>query len=216
GSWRLVQRQGIASLSATSGRVGDTLTVTPGRNVDDWTVSLEYRGSATRSPTGSSRAARRPYQFSYGRFEPHTDWDVRFFRWPDTTAKELSNDALDSARRGAPLASRHEPRLDYLWYRPTVQGVPQSHFAVDATTEITLQPGVYTLRTISDDGVRVWVDGVLAIDHWTPHESAVDVAPLGPGRHQLRVQYAQVDGWTELRVDVVRGTQRSTGSAGPH
>jgi hypothetical protein len=141
---------------------------------------------------------------------------VRFFRWPDTTAKELSGDAFDAARRGASLVSRREPRLDYMWYRPTIQGVPQSHFAAEATTQVTLQPGAYTLRTISDDGIRVWVDGVLAIDHWTPHESAIDAAPLAAGVHQLRVQYAQVDGWTELRVEVVRGTQRSTGSAGPH
>ncbi|MEO8623733.1 MAG: NosD domain-containing protein [bacterium] len=216
GSWRMLHREGVASISGTSGRIGDTLTVTPERAADDWSVSLEYRGSATRSPAGSSRAAGQPYQFSYGRFEPHTDWDVRFHRWPDTTAKELSRDAFDAARRGPPLVSRHEPRLDFMWYRPTVPGVPQSHFAAEATTEITLTPGVYTLRTISDDAIRVYVDGTLAIDHWTPHESAIDVAPLTAGRHQLRVEYAQVDGWTELRVEVVRGTQRSTGSPGPH
>jgi len=72
------------------------------------------------------------------------------------------------------------------------------------------------LHTISDDAIRVWVDGVLTIDHWTPHESAVDFAPLAGGRHEIRVQYAQVDGWSELRVEVVRGRQRSSGSAGPH
>jgi hypothetical protein len=64
--------------------------------------------------------------------------------------------------------------------------------------------------------VRVWIDGTLAIDNWTPHESAVDNAPLSGGRHVIRVVHYQVDGWTELRVDFVRGTQRSRGSAGPH
>jgi len=62
----------------------------------------------------------------------------------------------------------------------------------------------------------VWVDGALVIDHWTPHESMVDTAPLTGGRHELRVAYYQVDGWTELRVDIVRGVERSTGSPGPH
>jgi mannan endo-1,4-beta-mannosidase len=64
----------------------------------------------------------------------------------------------------------------------------------------------YVLRAISDDGIRVWVDGRLAIDHWAAHESAVDEAPLAPGTHTLRVQYYQVDGWTEMRVEIVRGT----------
>ncbi|OYW03117.1 MAG: hypothetical protein B7X11_03455, partial [Acidobacteria bacterium 37-65-4] len=71
-------------------------------------------------------------------------------------------------------------------------------------------------RTISDDAVRVWVDGKLAIDDWAPHESVVDHAPLAGGRHRLRVEYYQVDGWVELRLDFVRGTESSTGTAGPH
>jgi alpha-L-fucosidase len=75
---------------------------------------------------------------------------------------------------------------------------------------------MYTLRAISDDGVRVWLDGKLVIDDWTPHESRVDNAPIRSGRHMLRVEYYQVDGWTELRVEVVRGRHRSDGSPGPH
>jgi hypothetical protein len=94
--------------------------------------------------------------------------------------------------------------------------VPQEHFALDAKASITLAPGSYTLRTISDDAVRVWVDGALLIDDWTPHESVVDNAPLEGGRHEIKVQHYQVDGWTELRLDIMRGVQHSTGSPGPH
>jgi hypothetical protein len=103
-----------------------------------------------------------------------------------------------------------------MWYRPTIAGVPQAKWALEATSAVTLSPGTYTLRTISDDAVRVWVDGKLAIDDWTPHESTVDAVPLAAGRHELRVEYYQVDGWTELRLDIVRGRQRASGSPGPH
>ena len=72
---------------------------------------------------------------------------------------------------------------------------------------MTLGPGLYTLRTISDDAVRVWVDGKLVIDHWTPHESAIDAAPIAAGHHEIRVEYYQVDGWTEFRLDILRGAQ---------
>ena len=103
-----------------------------------------------------------------------------------------------------------------MWYRPGL-GLPQEQWALSATTPIELPPGgPYTLRTISDDAVRVWVDGRLAIDRWTPGESRVDHAEIAPGRHDLRVEYFQVDGWVELRVESVRGSPRSPGSPGPH
>ncbi|MEP6990710.1 MAG: NosD domain-containing protein [bacterium] len=216
GVWRLVGRTGVADVSASGGRVGDTLTVTPARDIDAWSVALEYRGAATVDPRGAPRAEGTRVRFAYGRFEPRTDWDVRFFRWPDTAAKALPPAVMDSLSRGTPMLTRHEPRLDYMWYRPTLAGLPQAHVALEATTHVSLAPGTYTLRTISDDAIRVWVDDVLQVDHWTPHESAVDAVVLAGGSHELRVQYAQVDGWAELRVEVVRGTTRSSGSAGPH
>jgi alpha-L-fucosidase len=108
------------------------------------------------------------------------------------------------------------PRLDFMWYRPTIRELPQARFAVEATGTVQLAPGEYTLRTISDDGIRVWVDGRLVIDNWDLHGSEIDYAPLTGGAHQLRVQYFQIDGWTELRLEILRGVQRSPGSPGPH
>jgi len=80
--------------------------------------------------------------------------------------------------------------------------LPLERWALEATGHVELPPGRYQLRSISDDGIRVWVDGVLVIDRWSVHESAVDAAPLTAGRHELRVQYFQADGWTELRVEI--------------
>ena len=210
GTWRIVTRRGVAALSRNNGSVGDTISVTPAPDsVGDWEVTLEYRGGATVSPRGVKSAAGRAYRFSYGRFEPAITWTTKFFAWTDTTRRFETPIAADPG--AMPRGS-----LDYEWYRPTVAGLPQAHWSLDATGTVTLAPGTYTLRTISDDAVRVWVDGLLVIDHWTPHESMVDAAPLSGGRHELRVAYYQVDGWTELRLDIVRGIERSAGSPGPH
>ena len=57
---------------------------------------------------------------------------------------------------------------------------------------------------------------VLVIDNWSPHESALDFAELRGGHHGIRVQYYQADGWYELRVEIVRGRDRSPGSPGAH
>jgi parallel beta-helix repeat protein len=217
GAWSVAARRGIAALSKTSGRVGDTLAVTPAPDsAGDWELTLEYRGAATVSPRGERRAAGVPYRFSFSRFEPAQDWTARFFAWSDSTDPRTYTEAFSALLRSAPLLERRAGRLDYEWYRPLLRELPQERWALDATTAVTLPPGDYTLRTISDDGVRVWVDGAPVVDRWSLHESTTDFARLAGGRHELRVQYFQVDGWVELRLDIVRGVERSAGSPGPH
>jgi parallel beta-helix repeat protein len=215
GSWRVVGERGVARLSKRRGMTGDTLVVTPVAG-DDWQVDLDYRGAATVSARGERRPAGAAYYFSYGRFEPPVNWTAHFFTWSDSTDPRTQTTAFGKLLNGTPIVVQQTARLDYMWYSPTIKGVPQTRFAVVATGRVSLAPGMYTLRTISDDGVRVWIDGRLAIDDWAPHESAVDVAALRGGAHALRVEYYQVDGWTELRLDIVRGVQRAGGSPGPH
>ena len=217
GSWRLVSRRGVGSVSRTSGRTGDTISVTS-NNGNDWELVLEYRGAATTSPRGGRRVAGAPVRFSYGVFEPVMHWNIRFFTWTDSASPVTKPDSFAALLRGTPLMTREAPRLDYMWYAPprSFQPLPQAKFAIDATTNVTLPPGVYSIRTISDDAVRVWVDGTMVIDDWTPHESAIDHVPIAPGPHEIRVQHYNADGWTELRVEIVKGIERSRGTPPPH
>jgi parallel beta-helix repeat protein len=214
GRWHVVRRTGIAGLSRERGRtgaVGDTVVVTPAAGTEgEWELTLEYTPDR---PTRSDTTAR----FSFRHFEPPIRWTARVYTWPDSTADPLRDSVAFAAVLSAPPAFvRETRRLDFMWYRPTIQGIPQERFAIEATGTVTLGPGTYTLRTISDDGVRVWVDGRLTIDSWAPHESKVDNAPIGPGAHEIRVRYYQLRGWTELALDILRGTHRSEGSPGPH
>lgn len=205
GRWRLVSRRGIATLSASAGRTGDTIAVTPAPDAaGDWALTLEYRGGQTVSPRGATSPAGRPYLFSYARFEPPTDWTIRFYSWGDSTDLRKGPEAFERLATTTALFTRHASRLDYEWYRPGIAELPRERFALEATTTVMLPAGRYALRAISDDGIRVWVDGALVIDHWAPHESAVDTAPLGGGRHEVRVRYYQADGWTELRLEILR------------
>jgi hypothetical protein len=217
----VVKERGIAKLSRSLGTIGDTLVVTPApESTGDWAVELEYTGASTRTPRGQVLGPGARYQFRYERFEPKQDWSVRFASWADSTDRAsmgvVATRALATASAGTPLLTRRESRLDYFWYRPTIRELPQAKWALEATSSVDLAPGDYTVQVISDDAVRVWIDGRLAIDRWDPHESTVDQVALTGGRHDLRVQYYQADGWTELRLDIVRGTVRSKGSAGPH
>jgi parallel beta-helix repeat protein len=218
GAWRVVSRRGVAAVSRDSGRVGDTIVVTPSSGAEgDWAVELEYRGAATVSPRGARGAAGMPVRFSYERFDPATDWTVRMFAWSDSTDPREHANAFAALLRTSPLIERRERRLEYMWYRPRIDGLPVENWALEAESRLELPAGRYTLRTISDDAVRVWVDGALVIDRWDPHGSEVDYAPVSGGAHDVRVQYFQVGGWTELRLDVLRGDPpASRGSPGPH
>jgi parallel beta-helix repeat protein len=207
GPWRLASARG-ASISKSRGWWGDTIVVTPvaGR-IEDWTVTLEYEGTKTRSPRGINRSVSESYLFSYSRFDPKTTWDVRVYAWNDSTHPVKAGktfDALLRGERGAPALRLSAARVAYVWYRPKVQSWPQDRAGVVATTEVNLPQGSYAVRTISDDGIRVYVDDSLVIDDWTVHESRVHEAPLSAGKHRIRVEYFQVDGWTELQAQIIK------------
>lgn len=218
GRWRVQSRRGVAALSATSGRTGDTIVITPAEQQrDDWEVTLEYRGAATVSPSGVRTAAGVPQRFRYGRFAPRTTWTQRVFAWSDSTDPIQQPAAFAALLAGAPMATRTAPRMDWFWSRSRDAQIPTRRMAMEATATLDLPPGAYTLRTLSDDAVRVWVDDRLVIDQWTPHETMPGYAPLTGGVHRVRAQYVQHDGWTEFRLEVLKGNaRRSMGSAGPH
>jgi parallel beta-helix repeat protein len=207
GTWRVVRARGAAAVP-TRGGDGDSVVVTPDSGmVEDWEITLEYRGRPTRSPRGVSRPANAPYVFSYRRFDPKLSWDVQVYAWSDSTHPLNAADAFRSllrGERGAPALTRTDRRLDYMWYRPRIEGWPPERYGIAATSSVELPAGSYAIRTISDDGIRVYVDDQLVIDHWSIHGSEVRETAIAPGKHSLRVEYFQGDGWAELRVEIVR------------
>lgn len=207
GRWRTSSLRG-ARLDRSSGIVPDTITVTPAAGHEgDWRVTLEYRGAATITPRGELHTAGARVPFSYERFEPTMEWKARFWTWSDSLDPRRAPVRFSHLSSGTPVWETRLPRLDWMWYRPAVAELPRERWAMEAETSVRLPSAKgtrYRLRAISDDGIRVWVDGRLAIDRWAPHESAVDEIPLAAGRHALRVQYYQVDGWTEVRVEIER------------
>lgn len=206
GKWRVTARDGVASLSAMTGAVGDTLTVTPapGREAD-YRVTLEYRGAAVTTPFGERIAAGRPVMFGWERFVPAAAWHVRFVPWDSTAAPRTSEGAIAMALGGAGVAAIDTTRLDLTWYTPPWKTIPQARVLTEAVATVTLAPGRYVLRSISDDAVKVYVDDKLLLDDWVSGEShAKEVAFIATGTHRVRVVHLQIDGWYELRLDIDR------------
>jgi hypothetical protein len=169
----------------------------------DWGLALEYVGAAVVSPFGDSIPAGAPVRFGWSRFFAPADWRVRVHAWDERTDPRSDPAAFRALlESGEPLLEERLERLDWLWYRPPVEGMPLERWALRAVGRVELPPGEYVLEAISDDATRVWVDGRLAVDAWQPHESRVDAARIGGGRHDLVVEYYQVDGWVELAIDI--------------
>lgn len=206
GTWRVMTREGVATLSASSGRVGDTLVVTPVLgHENDYRIELEYRGIATISAFGERLAAETPTRFGWSRSLPTAKWHLRFVPWDSVATPRTDDAAIARALGGAEVASIDTTRLDLTWYTPPKPVIPQARILTEATASVTLSPGRYTVRTISDDAVKVYLDDTLLLSDWTPGESHLREASFtATGTHRLRVVHLQIDGWYELRLDIER------------
>jgi hypothetical protein len=88
-------------------------------------------------------------------------------------------------------------------------GLPVDRFSARFTRTVTLAAGTYRFTARADDGVRVWVDGILRLDKWfdqAPTTYAFDL-PLGAGSHTLRAEYYENAGGAVMQLSwqVVQG-----------
>jgi parallel beta-helix repeat protein len=129
-------------------------------------------------------------------------WDVKFFAWEHQGAQKPPQD-WEAVLRSAPLDSMALDKIDFTWGggRPSDK-VPGDHFATLATSEMELPAGKYEVRTVSDDGIRLWIDQKPVIDNWTwhpPHEDKAEVT-LEKGKHAIRLEHFEIDGVAQLQL----------------
>ena len=85
--------------------------------------------------------------------------------------------------------------------------LPRERFGTLASTRVSLPAGKWRLESWSDDGIRVRVDGRLAIDNWTHHGPVLDAATLefdARAEHTIEVEYFELDGWATLSLRIER------------
>jgi parallel beta-helix repeat protein len=204
GEWKIASVRG-ATAEPSEGRVPGAITVTPAAGTRiDYDVRLTYRGAAVTGPRGERVNAGQPYVFAYSRFFVPADWQVRFYAFDEDARPDRNPDAFARVLSGAPLKTERRDRLDFMSGRAIADGIPADRVAVVAEAAIDLPPGRYTVRTISDDGIRVWMDDERIIDRWTPHESAIDTAPVTGGKRRFKVEYYEIGGFAELRFEILR------------
>jgi hypothetical protein len=104
------------------------------------------------------------------------------------------------AHFGTLVLTRTDPTVNFNWSGGSPgTGVPADNFSVRWTGQV-LSPatGNYTFRTVSDDGVRLWVNGQLIINNWTDHSPTTNVsAPIAlvaGVKYDIKMEYYERGG----------------------
>jgi hypothetical protein len=143
-----------------------------------------------------------------------TVWHARTWAW---TADPLTDlDAWRAEAEGDRVVHTVLDALDFYYQSrspadlgmlereaATNAGITRDKFATIATTTIPLTPGSWTIRTLSDDGIRVFIDGEVVIERWDIHGPTPDTATFAITERrdvEIRVEHFENDGWAALQV----------------
>ncbi len=137
-----------------------------------------------------------------------TTWNARCWAWENdplvdleawrAEAEGVQVTAID--RLDLPFGNSGPSRVNHAL---TVS--ERDRFAVIAETEIALPEGTWKLSTLSDDGVRVFVNGEVVLERWdihgpTPDEAVFEVMDDTPTR--IKLEYFENDGYATLGLDL--------------
>lgn len=102
------------------------------------------------------------------------------------------------------VVTRRDNQVNFDWGSGSpIQGIASDRFSVRWTGTLHIGgTGVYTLYTVGDDGIRLFVDDRLVIDDWSNHgarERGATVS-LAAGPHKLRLEYYEEYGSAVARL----------------
>lgn len=123
--------------------------------------------------------------------EPITGWRGEYFtnRW----------------LYGPPALVRSDEEIRFTWGEGSPDPrVNRDEFSVRWTRQMTFQEGRYEFTTITDDGVRLWVDGRLIIDQWRDMANGKFTFSmrLSAGTHTIRMEYYENRGAARAELQI--------------
>ena len=137
------------------------------------------------------------------------------FTYADPAFSGLRGDYYEGTNFEIFRHSRVDPRIEFLWAggSPGLENFPSNIFSVRWTGQVRPRyDETYTFRTLSDDGVRLWVNGRLLIDNWTDHPSTTDAGQikLEAGRwYPLILEFYEKGGDATITLSWSSASQRS-------
>ncbi len=194
-----------------------------GKDVDWPQAAAGDQPARFEVPAAAGGVREYRYEFTAGKWrqEVHgtlvgADWAIRFAPWDDTCdprkdiaawrarvnadgAMVAHADGLDLRFAQAGPDSLKDLRLEH------AVNIGADHFGTIARSRVALPAGTWRFTTLSDDGVRVLVDGVVVIDNWTWHGPTRDsgTVEVSPGREvEVVVEHFEIDGLATLSLEI--------------
>jgi hypothetical protein len=154
-----------------------------------------------------------PHNLKVEYFERTGNAQIRFW-WEKQEVAELIS-GPDASQRGpwkgeyfenqsisgAAAMIRSDEVVNFSWGRSApAPDMPAEVFSVRWSRQVAVEPGLYRLYALADDGIRVYLDGRLLIDEWhiSNGEQIYSVDVNLSGLHKLVIEYYEYSG--EARV----------------
>lgn len=91
---------------------------------------------------------------------------------------------------GSPIRTQCENSIAYNWGSGSPSGLPSDLFSARWTGNFYFSSGTYRFTVDTDDGVRIWIDGVPFMDEWRPQSTTfVRDVTLSSSQHEIKVEY---------------------------
>lgn len=162
----------------------------------DYPVKVEYYEA------GGGAVAKLTWAIVGSNPTPSTGWRGEYF----------NNTSLS----GSSALIRQDNSINFDWGvgSPAPGAIGADNFSVRWTNTLSLQSGNYRFTTITDDGVRLWVNGSLIIDEWHDAYEGTYTANIDipTGTAEVRMEYYENVGGAVARLDWLRIGGSSAGT----
>ena len=167
--------------------------------IDNALVIDEWHTAASAAYTRDVNLTAGWHAFRIEYYEGSGDAYVQFRveavpqTFPNWKGEYFANQTLG----GPPALTRDDAAISFDWGQGApANGLPVDKFSARWARTLKFNAGVYRFSLRSDDGVRLWIDGILHIDEWHNSDGQTfsrDVQ-LGAGDHSLRIEYFENTG----------------------
>jgi hypothetical protein len=105
---------------------------------------------------------------------------------------------------GEPERLRDDDSIEFNWkFNAPLAGIPINDFSVRWSQELSFDPAIYRFTVQADDGIRLWIDGVVVIDQWRDgsfRKFTADVW-MNKGKHDIVLEYYERSGVAKIELD---------------